>query len=217
MEQSAFTASSPPSTEHAGATGESTTTEQAQERARQLAGQAQEQAQQAGAQARDRIREQLDRRSTQAGERVNATASDLRTVAEQLRQQDKQQPADLAEQAAQRVQRLGDYLQGAAPDRMLHDVEAVGRRRPWALALGGMAVGLGVSRFLKASSSQRYRSSQAYGASQSYGSAQRYPEEHGPNRARGVEVVPQAPTAVNGESSIPPSGVGAGAGSASEL
>jgi hypothetical protein len=207
MEQSAFTASSSP----AGATGEGTATEQAQERARQLAGQAQEQAQQAGAQARDQVREQLDRRSTQAGERVNATASDLRTVADQLRQQGKQQPADLAEQAARRVQRLGDYLQQADPDRMLHDVEAVGRRRPWAMALGGMAAGLAASRFLKASSSQRYRSSRSDGA------WQRHVDEHGPDRARGVEVVQQAPTGAEGERVVQPTGVGAGPGSASEL
>jgi hypothetical protein len=211
MEQSAFTASSSRSTEYAGATGEGTATEQAQERARQLAGQAQEQAQQAGAQARDRMREQLDRRSSQAGERVNATASDLRTVAEQLRQQGKQQPADLAEQAAQRVQRLGDYLDRADPDRMLHDVEAVGRRRPWAMALGGMAAGLAASRFLKASSSQRYRSSQRYG------SLQRQVDEHGPDRPRGVEVVAPGSTVADGEAAVQPSGVGAGAGPASEL
>ena len=37
--------------------------------------------------------------------------SDIRTVGEELRRQGKDQPAKLAEQAAQRAESLGDYLQ----------------------------------------------------------------------------------------------------------
>ena len=131
--------------------------EQAQEKASELAGQAKEQAQQAAGQAKDQVRTQVDQRSTQAGEMVSSQASDVRSVAEQLREQGKDKPAQLAEQAADRVERVGSYLQQSDADRILHDVEDFARQRPWAVIAGGLAAGFVASRFLKASSSDRYR------------------------------------------------------------
>jgi ElaB/YqjD/DUF883 family membrane-anchored ribosome-binding protein len=117
---------------------------------------AKEQAQQAAGQAKSTLRSQVDQRSTQAGERVSTVASDARSVGEQLREQGKEQPAKLAEQAADRAERLGDYLKSSDADRILSDVEDFGRRQPWAVIGGGVALGLVASRFLKASSSRRY-------------------------------------------------------------
>ena len=125
------------------------TTEQAKEKAKQ-------QAQQATGQAKGALRSQVDQRSTEAGERVGGFASDVRTVGDQLRQQGKDQPAKLADQAADRAERLGDYLKGSDADRILQDVEDFGRRQPWAVIGGGVVLGLMASRFLKASSSSRY-------------------------------------------------------------
>jgi vacuolar-type H+-ATPase subunit H len=118
--------------------------------------QAKQQVQQARGQARERLREQVDQRSTQAGERVGATAQDVRSVADELRRQGKDQPAKLAEQAADRVERAGSYLRDSDADRILRDVEDFGRQKPWAVALGGLALGFAASRFLKASSGRRY-------------------------------------------------------------
>ena len=89
----------------------------------------------------------------QAGERVGSTAQDTRSVADELRKQGKDQPAKLAEQAAQRAESLGDYLQRSDGDTILRDVEDFGRRQPWAVIAGGLALGFAASRFLKASSS----------------------------------------------------------------
>jgi hypothetical protein len=125
------------------------TAEQAKEKAK-------EQAQQAAGQARGALRGQVDQRSTQAGERVNGLASDVRSVSDQLREQGKDQPAKLAEQAADRAERLGGYLRDSDADRILDDIEDFGRRQPWAVMAGGIALGLIASRFLKASSSSRY-------------------------------------------------------------
>jgi hypothetical protein len=83
-------------------------------------------------------------------------ASDVRSVSEELRKQGKDQPAKLAEQAAQRAESLGDYLQRSDADRILQDVENFGRRQPMAVMFGGLALGFAASRFLKASSSRRY-------------------------------------------------------------
>jgi hypothetical protein len=133
------------------ANGPSSSTEQAKEKA-------QEKAQQAKGQAASRVREQVDQRSTQAGQQVTTTASDIRSVADQLREQGKDQPAKLAEQAPHRAERLGDYLQRSDGDTILGDVEDFGRRQPWAVIAGGLALGFAASRFLKASSSRRYES-----------------------------------------------------------
>lgn len=102
------------------------------------------------------MRTEVDARSTQAGEQVSSQASDIRSVAETLREQGKDQPAKLAEQAADRAERLGGYLQESDADRILRDVEDFARQRPWAVVAGGVALGFAASRFLKASSTDRY-------------------------------------------------------------
>src|SRR3954470_22077493 len=120
--------------------------------------QAKEKAQEGAQQAKRTVSQQVDQRSTQAGERVGSTAHDIRSVGEELRKQGKDQPAKLAEQAAQRAESLGDYLQRSDGDTILRDVEDFGRRQPWAVIAGGVVLGFVASRFLKASSSRRYES-----------------------------------------------------------
>jgi hypothetical protein len=118
--------------------------------------QAKERAQEAAGQAKGALREQVDQRSTEAGEKVAGFATDVRSVGDQLRQQGKDQPAKLADQAADRAERLGGYLKDNDADRILGDIEDFGRRQPWVVVAGGVALGLVASRFLKASSSRRY-------------------------------------------------------------
>jgi hypothetical protein len=130
---------------------ESSTAQQAKERA-------QETAQQAAGQAKGRVRDQVDQRSTDAGQRVSGAAQDVRSVGDELRRQGKDQPAKLADQAAHHAERLGDYLTRSDGDTILRDVEDFGRRQPWAVIAGGLALGFAASRFLKASSGRRYDS-----------------------------------------------------------
>jgi hypothetical protein len=144
------------STQTARPPGEPSTTNQAKEKAHDAAGQAKEKA---GAQ----LRSQVDQRSTDAGDRVSGLAADVRGVGETLREQGKDQPAKLAEQAADRAERLGRYLKESDADRILGDVEDFGRRQPWAVIAGGIAVGLVASRFLKASSTRRYEQQRTTG------------------------------------------------------
>ena len=118
--------------------------------------QAQEKAQQAAGEAKNRVRDQVDQRSTEAGQRVQTTAGDIRGVGEELRKQGKDQPAKLADQVAERAERVGGYLERSNGDTILRDVEDFGRRQPWAVVLGGVALGIVASRLLKASSEGRY-------------------------------------------------------------
>jgi hypothetical protein len=128
--------------------------------------QAADQAQRATGKAREQMRAQVDQRSTQAGEQVSKQAEDIRAVGEELRNKGKDGPARIADQVAERTERVGAWLTESDGDRILSDVEDFGRRNPWALAAGGVAIGFVASRLLKASSSRRYeqqRQSSSYG------------------------------------------------------
>ncbi|HEV7774217.1 MAG TPA: hypothetical protein VGO48_13125 [Conexibacter sp.] len=77
-----------------------------------------------------RIREQVDQRSTQAGEQVSSSAHALRSTSERLREEGQDGPARAAERAADQAERLGGYLTESNADRILGDVEDFGRRQP---------------------------------------------------------------------------------------
>ncbi len=130
---------------------------------------------------RERLKEQVDQRSTQAGQQINTVADDVRSVAGELRTQGKDSPARYAEQAAEKVQDVGHWLERSDGDKLVRDVEDFARRNPWAVAAGGLVLGLAASRFLKASSSERYRSSHS-GTSGSSNGARFERQEHGGTR-----------------------------------
>jgi hypothetical protein len=162
---------------------------------------AQAKARDAAGQAGSRLRDQVDQRSTQAGERLSGTASDVRGVADELRRQGKDTPATMVEQAAGQADRMAAYLKAASGDRILRDVEGFARSKPWAVAAGGLVLGFAASRFLKASSSRRYRATQAgypTGGQEAPPEVERYPVAEPPSAAA-VPVVgtfdPAEPTA----------------------
>lgn len=134
---------------------EQSSTEQATEKVQQATGQVQQQvgekARQVRSQAADGVRQQLDSRSTQAGEQVSASAGAMRRVSEQLRQEGQETTARYATQAAEPLERLGRYLTEADGDRILNDAERFARQRPWVTVLGGATLGFFVARFIKAS------------------------------------------------------------------
>ena len=163
--------------------------QETQEKARDVAGQAQDKAREAAGQARGRISQEVDRRSTRAGEQVSSNASDARSVADELRKQGKDGPARYVEQAADRAERLGGYLQESDGDRILRDVEDFARRNPWAVAAGGLLVGVAASRMLKASSGDRYRSSLS---TQGNGATGVYPGEAVGDGTRASQFEPHA-------------------------
>ena len=78
-------------------TADRSTTEQVNDQVRDTTQLAQDKAKGALGQARSRLRDQIDQRSTQAGEQVQSTVQDVRSMAEQLRSQGKDTPARVAE------------------------------------------------------------------------------------------------------------------------
>jgi hypothetical protein len=179
------------------------TEEKLQESAGNAISSAQESTEKLRSQARSRIGEQVDTRTTDLGEKVKSFADDLRSVEDDLRKDGKDQPAKLVEQVASRADDLGDYLNRANGDKLVNDLESFGRRNPWALAATGMITGFVASRFLKASSSERYRRSQPPRRSQmpyTSGQGNGQFEETGHDQYRGVQVSdPVTPEAVIGE------------------
>jgi hypothetical protein len=131
-------------------------TEKAKQQVQDKAQDAQEKLKGGAQQAQARVRDQVDQRSTQAGDQVNATAQALRTTSRQLRDQGQDAHAQAAEKAADHAERLGGYLSESNADQILNDLEDFGRRQPLAVIGLGVTAGFLASRFLKASSRDRY-------------------------------------------------------------
>jgi uncharacterized protein YjbJ (UPF0337 family) len=177
--------------------------DQAKDKAGQAAEVAQQKAGEAAGQAKGRLREQVDQRSTQLGEQVTSNVEDVRAVGEQLRQQGKERPAQIADQVAQRGERAGRYLQESDADRILRDFEDFGRQRPWAIAAAGLALGFVASRLLKASSQRRYQSSLAERGDYAVGRGYAEGGSYGASAAGTVSpAVPEAPPPEAGERAV---------------
>jgi ElaB/YqjD/DUF883 family membrane-anchored ribosome-binding protein len=123
----------------------------------------QEKAQDVKGQVSAKARTEVDSRSTQLGEQVTSVVQALRRAGEQLQSEGNETGGKAVWAVADRVERLGGYLRDSNADRFTGDLESFGRRRPWAVAGIGVALGLMVSRFLKASAANRYEASQPTG------------------------------------------------------
>jgi hypothetical protein len=108
-------------------------------------------------QARAKLRDQLQERSTDMGRQLSSVGGAVNEAAQKLRDDGNTSAADLTERAGEKVSQLATYLEHADGDRMLRDLEDLGRRQPMVAVAGGLVVGFVASRFLKASSSRRYR------------------------------------------------------------
>jgi ElaB/YqjD/DUF883 family membrane-anchored ribosome-binding protein len=108
-------------------------------------------------QGKAQLREQVDQRTTQAGEQVKSFAHTLRRTGSELEGESGGENVNrVVSGVADRLERLGGYLEGARGDDLLRDGERIARERPWLVAGAAAAVGFTLSRLLKASSESRY-------------------------------------------------------------
>ncbi len=106
-------------------------------------------------QAKGFVSDEVDRRSTAAGQQISSTADHMKSIADQLRGDDFGRPAArYVDQGAAALEQFGQYLRDSDSDRLMTDAESFGRQRPWAVIVAGLAVGLAASRMLKASGAQ---------------------------------------------------------------
>ena len=101
------------------------------------------------------VREQLDQRSTQAGEQVQAMGHALQSGSS-FAVKARTSLRKVMAQVAKRAEDAGAYLQSAQADRILIDLERFAQRRPWVTAGVGLFAGFVASRFVKASADRRY-------------------------------------------------------------
>ncbi len=104
------------------------------------------------------VADQIGQRSTQLSDQIGSASETMRQVAEQARTEGNSQHARLADQAADRGERVKNYLDEVEPEQLLSDVEDFARRQPWVVAGVGLFIGFAVARSLKASSGRRYAS-----------------------------------------------------------
>jgi ElaB/YqjD/DUF883 family membrane-anchored ribosome-binding protein len=142
-------------------TGDASVTEQAKDKVGEVAEQARQATQRMREQGRGMLRERVDERSSQAGQKIHSTAQSLRKVSEQLRSDGQDTPARFAEQVADKSEQVAGYLRTTDGEQMMRDAENLARRNPWAVIAGGMVIGFIASRFLK-SASDRDQSGRAY-------------------------------------------------------
>lgn len=124
----------------------------AKEKAQEVAGEAKAHAQAAADQARSQAAAQVDERSTQVGQQIGSQAEALDGVAGELRRQGKDGQAHAAEQAAEKVKQVGDYLEQADGEQLVEAAAKVARENPAAAAAVGAAAGFAAGRVIKASS-----------------------------------------------------------------
>jgi ElaB/YqjD/DUF883 family membrane-anchored ribosome-binding protein len=124
----------------------------AKEKARAVAGEAKGHAQAAAEQAKAQAAAQVDEKSTQVGQQIGAQGEALEGVAGELRKQGKDGPAKVAEQAAEKVKDVGDYLEQADGEKLVQAAQDVARENPAAAAAVGAAAGFVAGRVIKASS-----------------------------------------------------------------
>jgi hypothetical protein len=124
--------------------------EGAKDAGRELAGEARRAGTEVAQTARTRAQDEMDRRSTEAGERVASAAGDIRDVAGELRRKGRDRPADLAESAADRVERFAAYLKESDAETIIADARDLGRRQPAVLVAGAAVLGIVAGRMVKA-------------------------------------------------------------------
>ena len=122
----------------------------AKEKAQQVAGQAKGHAQAAAEQAKGQAAAQLDEKSTQAGRQIASQGDALEGVAGALREQGKDGPAKVAEQAAEKVKNVGDYLEQADGEQLVGAAQKAAQDNPAAAAAVSAAAGFAVGRVIKA-------------------------------------------------------------------
>jgi hypothetical protein len=128
---------------------------QAKEQLKQNAVAAKEELKHQGAEALHQIQEQgqtfIAQQRDQILEKIQHCSLASRRAADQLRQENDPNLANLAEGFANQLERASSYLRGGSLRGMCNDVERFARRQPEIFFGGMFLAGLGLARFLKAS------------------------------------------------------------------
>jgi hypothetical protein len=123
----------------------------AKERAREVVGEARSHAQVAAGAVKGQAAAQVDEKSSLVGQQIGSQGEALEGVAGELRRQGQDGPARIAEQAAEKVKDVGEYLERADGEKLVETAQQVARDNPAAAAAVGAAAGFAAGRVIKAS------------------------------------------------------------------
>ncbi len=141
--------------------------QQIKDEAKQKAGEVVEQAKQKGGevveQTRTRAFDMMDEQKSRAAEGLGGVASALRQTGDALRSSDQAQFGQVAERAADFVERFSDDLRSKDVNELLYEAERFARREPELFLGGAVLLGLVAARFMKASNRRSMRGMQDYG------------------------------------------------------
>jgi len=103
-------------------------------------------------QARSQVTSQLESQKERVSGTLCNVAEAMRHTSEQLRQQNQEPVAQIAERAADTVDRITGYLNERDVRQILNSVESYAREQPAVFIGGAFALGLLMARFFKSSS-----------------------------------------------------------------
>ena len=134
--------------------GETSERSETSERASEYAEQGQEKAAAAAEQGREKVKGQISTQKERASGELQGIARALQSTGEQLREQDQDAIGRYADQAAEQVERLSNYLSEKDSEQLISEVEDLARNRPAVFLGGAFVLGVAAARFLKSSAGQ---------------------------------------------------------------
>jgi hypothetical protein len=127
-----------------------------------IAEQAKSKATEVAEQAKTRGREQIVTGKQAAADQVEKLADALQQTTEGLQRSEQQTLADYANELAGSVRSLATNLRERSVEDLVNDAQTLARRNPTMFFLGSVAIGVVLSRFIKASADQSRRSSEDF-------------------------------------------------------
>ena len=125
-----------------------------------------------------------ERSADAAAGQIDEVAEGMRETADRLRSDDDGGAvSEVVAQLADGIGRLADTLRDKSADEVLRDLRGIGRRNPALFVAGSVAVGFGLARLAKASTSRPHAAAARPDASRHAGSPGGRPERRSPSSA----------------------------------
>jgi uncharacterized phage infection (PIP) family protein YhgE len=104
-------------------------------------------------------REQLESGKQAAATQAEKVAGVIEQASSQLKESNLHTLADYTTELAAGIKNFSEGLQNRSVDELITDIRDMARRNPTAFILGSVVVGIGISRFFKASAERRQQTS----------------------------------------------------------
>jgi hypothetical protein len=104
-------------------------------------------------------RQQFESGKQTAVSQADKVADVIERASSELREKNLQTLADYTSELGSAIKNFSDGLQNRTVDDLVTDIRDIARRNPTAFILGSVVIGIGISRFFKASAERREHSS----------------------------------------------------------